>query len=137
MESESRSVAPDCLCVKFLDYEEESVIMKHDALKVQEGERGPLVRIKVVKPEEVDGALESTLPDEDDSSTYRVLDYLPQDFNSKKFDPNNVQGDWEKHTRCIGGKLMAKMGYVRGTSLGKRGDGIVNPVAIEIFPKGA
>ncbi|OWF42647.1 zinc finger CCCH-type with G patch domain-containing protein-like [Mizuhopecten yessoensis] len=45
-------------------------------------------------------------------------------------------GNWEAHTKGIGSKLMAKMGYVLGQGLGKREDGRVEPVPIQLLPPG-
>ena len=45
-------------------------------------------------------------------------------------------GQWEKHTKGIGSKLMAKMGYVHGAGLGKEGEGRTEPVEAMVFPPG-
>ena len=45
-------------------------------------------------------------------------------------------GNWESHTRGIGSKLMASMGYIHGTGLGKLSEGRVEPVPIMIYPSG-
>ena len=45
-------------------------------------------------------------------------------------------GDWERHTKGIASKLMAKMGYVFGKGLGKNEDGRVEPVEIILLPTG-
>ena len=45
-------------------------------------------------------------------------------------------GNWESYTRGIGSKLMASMGYIHGTGLGKQSEGRVEPVPIMIYPSG-
>lgn len=50
--------------------------------------------------------------------------------------PNEPLGNWEKHTRGIGSKIMMQMGYVIGTGLGKLSDGRVKPVEATVLPAG-
>jgi hypothetical protein len=50
--------------------------------------------------------------------------------------PNERLGNWEEHTRGIGSKIMMKMGYVIGSGLGSKGEGIVVPVSAQILPTG-
>ncbi|ORX87140.1 G-patch-domain-containing protein [Anaeromyces robustus] len=57
--------------------------------------------------------------------------------DSLKFLGNNSSfGEWEKHTKGIASQLMKKMGYEHGKGLGINGEGIINPIQIEIRPPG-
>lgn len=49
---------------------------------------------------------------------------------------DGVLGDWEKYTKGFGSKMMQKFGYILGTGLGNNGEGIVDPIQIQILPAG-
>ncbi|KAK9813258.1 hypothetical protein WJX72_011523 [[Myrmecia] bisecta] len=44
---------------------------------------------------------------------------------------------WETHTRGIGSKLLAGMGYIRGNGLGRAGRGVVAPLEVQMLRAGA
>ncbi|XP_065854074.1 uncharacterized protein [Euphorbia lathyris] len=54
--------------------------------------------------------------------------------SEKSAKPQNM-GVFEKHTKGFGSKMMARMGFVEGTGLGKNSQGIVNPLVAVRFPK--
>ena len=45
-------------------------------------------------------------------------------------------GEWEQHTRGLGSRLMAGMGWVTGQGLGSRGQGRTDPVTARLYPSG-
>ena len=45
-------------------------------------------------------------------------------------------GEWERFTRGVGSRLLARMGYRRGRGLGARGDGTVEPLGAGTAPRG-
>jgi hypothetical protein len=44
-------------------------------------------------------------------------------------------GEFEKHTKGVGLRILTKMGYEKGKGLGCRGQGIVNPIEVEERPR--
>lgn len=70
---------------------------------------------------------------EDDVSNIQQTYLIEQNFNRTA---NEMLGEWEKHTRGIGSKLMEKMGYIHGMPLGSKGIGIINPISAQILPLG-
>ncbi len=77
---------------------------------------------------------------EESAETVRLVhderedNFAPVDLLSRL--SSSSLGDWEKHTRGVGSRLMAQMGYVTGTGLGVRSNGRVDPVAATIYPAG-
>ncbi|XP_073003650.1 uncharacterized protein [Typha latifolia] len=51
-----------------------------------------------------------------------------------KVEPKNI-GAFEKHTKGFGSRLMAQMGFIPGTGLGKDAQGMLNPLTAARRPK--
>lgn len=73
-----------------------------------------------------DNSLNNSFNDESDELS--VIDW-----NSSS---SEAMAKWEVHTKGIGSKLMAKMGYVWGQGLGRKGEGMTNPIDVFVFPTG-
>ncbi|XP_053987563.1 zinc finger CCCH-type with G patch domain-containing protein-like [Hylaeus volcanicus] len=71
---------------------------------------------------------------ETDSPGYSEKEVIYKSFLT--LESNAPLGNWEKHTRGIASKLMARMGYVAGTGLGKHSDGRIEPVEATVLPAG-
>ncbi|KAE9602337.1 hypothetical protein Lal_00049971 [Lupinus albus] len=58
----------------------------------------------------------------------------PASRNSKSPSSSRI-GGFEKHTKGFGSKMMAKMGFIEGTGLGRDSQGITNPLSAVRLPK--
>lgn len=56
--------------------------------------------------------------------------------HSNVFQIDDKFGEWEKFTTGFGSKMMEKLGYKKGEGLGKRGQGIFEPVSARIYIQG-
>ncbi|XP_032112883.1 zinc finger CCCH-type with G patch domain-containing protein [Sapajus apella] len=80
-------------------------------------------------------ATESSDSDSDgrgDSSYARVVGSDPVDSGTC----SSAFAGWEVHTRGIGSRLLAKMGYEFGKGLGRHAEGRVEPIHAVVLPRG-
>ncbi|XP_010913385.1 uncharacterized protein [Elaeis guineensis] len=59
---------------------------------------------------------------------------ITPDISDVRVKPESL-GAFEKHTKGFGSRMMAKMGFVPGTGLGKDAQGIINPLTAVKLPK--
>ncbi|XP_058989976.1 zinc finger CCCH-type with G patch domain-containing protein [Mustela lutreola] len=78
------------------------------------------------------GSSDSDSGDADDPSYARVVEPVAADHGAC----SSAFGGWEVHTRGIGSRLLAKMGYEFGKGLGRHAEGRVEPIHAVVLPRG-
>ncbi|KAM9068311.1 zinc finger CCCH-type with G patch domain-containing protein [Sarcophilus harrisii] len=79
---------------------------------------------------------ESDGDDVDDSSYAKVMESETLEKGAWGPACSSSFAGWEAHTRGIGSKLLAQMGYEFGKGLGKNAEGRVEPIHAVVLPKG-
>ncbi len=64
----------------------------------------------------------------------RASQRAPPSTSSEKADRGF--GNFEKHSKGFGSRMLQKMGWKQGTGLGKKGDGVLNPLEQKLRPAG-
>ncbi|KAJ3300382.1 hypothetical protein HK104_001345 [Borealophlyctis nickersoniae] len=108
-----------------------------DKVKLASDQIIPLVGVGLEKDigeaSDVDTGSSDSSGDEDEAVSVEGAKALSSTFH---YDDGEKMGSWEAHTKGIGSRLLAKMGYQPGAGLGKAGEGIVRPVEAELVPTG-
>ncbi|KAJ0181135.1 hypothetical protein K1T71_003220 [Dendrolimus kikuchii] len=136
--------------IKSIDLEEKTCVVKLEQ-GIKTGEKRKIgsdeynVRIEDIYPLNNDDDDESDSSDSLSDTEYPInkaactkAGNADSDLLVQKSLENNApaMGEWERHTRGMGSKLMLAMGYVPGTGLGAASDGRVKPVEARLVPLG-
>ncbi|CAB4401029.1 unnamed protein product [Rhizophagus irregularis] len=114
-------------------------------INIEEGGQGFRVIYKGYENEHPDGFVVSHdeiipvvgLENEDESSFGEYSDDDESASLSESDSPSLRLGlEWEKHTKGVASRIMAKMGYKMGEGLGKNSEGITSPIEVKLFSKG-
>ncbi|XP_061486926.1 zinc finger CCCH-type with G patch domain-containing protein [Rhineura floridana] len=89
-----------------------------------------------LRGEESSSSSESEGDEVDDAGYAKVIDSGTPENGEGPSTCSSSFGSWEAHTRGIGSKLLAQMGYELGKGLGKNSEGRVEPVLAVVLPKG-
>eukprot|EP00795_Rhopilema_esculentum_P010687 gene10687-19455_t len=121
-EPDFRKINDDTIEIHYDTYNTDAVLDIHDVLPIE------------VRNNDYESSDESII-DEENSKDIHEENYVAQ-ISMNSILSTGPLGEWERHTKGIGSKLMAKMGYQFGKGLGKDGEGRVEPIEIVILPAG-
>eukprot|EP00794_Sanderia_malayensis_P015912 gene15912-17512_t len=121
-----RKIHDDTIEVHYDTYDMDAVLDLHLVLPLE------------TRYEESDSmsSCDSDTIDNDENSRDLHEDNYVAELSRKAIESVGPLGEWEEHTKGIGSKLMAKMGYEFGKGLGREGEGRVEPIEIVILPAG-
>lgn len=105
--------------------------VKFDSLLLKEAVLEGDSILPPLRPEPAESS-DSDSGDPDDSSYARVVGAGATDHGAC----SSAFAGWEVHTRGIGSRLLAKMGYEFGKGLGRHSDGRVEPIHAVVLPRG-
>ncbi|XP_054835087.1 zinc finger CCCH-type with G patch domain-containing protein [Eublepharis macularius] len=92
--------------------------------------------IPPLRSEDGSSSSDSEDDDVDDAGYAKVIESGAPENGEGPSACSSSFGSWEAHTRGIGSKLLAQMGYELGKGLGKNAEGRVEPVLAVVLPKG-
>nr|XP_060627884.1 zinc finger CCCH-type with G patch domain-containing protein [Anolis sagrei ordinatus] len=121
---------------KITDIDSGYYTVKFDSLLLKEAVVEGDGVLPPLREEESSSSSESDSDNVDDAAYARVIDSGAPETTEGPSTCSSAFGSWEAHTRGIGSKLLAQMGYELGKGLGKNSEGRVEPVLAVVLPKG-